>query len=113
MQITGAVSCLLASFLLLFPSVGAAQSERATISGLVTDSTKSVVPGVTVTITNTATNQVTVVITSEIGSFTAPNLAPGSYRIEASLTGFGSKRIDALQLNAGDRKIGGEIPDPA
>jgi hypothetical protein len=101
MQIRRAVACLVVSFLLVFPSIGAAQSERATISGLVTDSTKAGLPGATVTITNTDTNQATVVITSSTGSFTAPNLAPGPYRIEASLTGFGPKRIDALRLNAG------------
>jgi len=101
MQITRAAACLLASVFLLFPSPGAAQSERATISGIVTDSTKAGLPGVTVTITNTGTNQATEVITAVTGGYTAPNLAPGRYQIEAALTGFGSKRIDELQLNAG------------
>jgi hypothetical protein len=101
MHSTRAVACLLAGVFLMFPSVGAAQSERATISGRVTDSTKAGLPGASVTITNTATNQAISVITADSGSYTAPNLAPGPYRIEASLVGFGSKRVDALQLNAG------------
>src|SRR5437667_11697425 len=101
MQITLKVACLLASVFLLFPSRGAAQSERATISGMVTDSTKAGLPGVTVTITNTATNQATEVITNATGGYTAPNLPPGRYRIEAVLTGFRSKRVEDLQLNAG------------
>ena len=36
------------------PALGAAQSERGTISGIVVDGTKAALPGVSVTVTNTS-----------------------------------------------------------
>ena len=100
MAIKRAMVSLLAAFLLATPSLSAAQSERGGIMGLVTDSTKAALPGVAVVITNTATNQVTTVFSSESGTYSAANLPPGPYRVEASLSGFRSARIDNIQLTA-------------
>ena len=101
MRIKRAVACVAASLCLLYPAVGVAQSERGAISGRIIDSTKAGLPGVTVTITNTATSQATTVVTSDAGAYTAANLAPGPYNIEAALPGFGSKRVANYQLSAG------------
>src|SRR5881409_2165485 len=90
----------LAAVVLALPTVSAAQSERGGISGLIADSTKAGLPGVAVTITNTATNQVTNVFSSESGTYSATNLPPGPYRVEASLSGFRNMRIDGIQLTA-------------
>ena len=65
-----------------------AQSERGSITGVIQDTSKSAVPGVSVKVINTATNAVTDVVSSETGAYSATNLSPGTYRIEASLTGF-------------------------
>ena len=83
------------------PAPGAAQSERGTISGVVTDSTKGALPGVTVSVINTATNQTSLVVSSESGNFAAANLPPGPYRIEATLSGFRTTNVTGIQLSAG------------
>ena len=101
MAITRLMISLLAISLLALPATGAAQSERSGISGLVVDSTKASLPGVAITITNTSTNQVTNVFSSESGSYSATNLPPGPYQVEASLSGFRPTRIERIQLTAG------------
>ena len=58
------------------PALGAAQSERGTISGIVVDGTKAALPGVSVTITNTATSQTSQVVSSATGSYSVSNLPP-------------------------------------
>jgi len=101
MAMTRGMVGLLAAVVLSLPAAAAAQSERGTISGLVVDSTKAGLPGVSVVITNTATNQAITAVTSESGAYSAPNLAPGSYRVEASIDGFRPVRVDAFRLTAG------------
>jgi hypothetical protein len=92
---------LLAVLLLAVPTTGWAQSERGSITGVVVDSTKAVVPGATVKVINTGTNVATTVVSSDTGSYAAVNLPPGTYRIEASLEGFRSATVDAIRLTAG------------
>src|SRR5438034_4576933 len=65
-----------------------AQSDRATITGEVTDSSGSVITGVSVTATNVATNLRTTVVTNSSGNYTIPLLRPGTYDISAEQTGF-------------------------
>src|SRR5206468_1404895 len=50
---------------------------------------------------NTATNATTHVVSSESGTYSAANLPPGTYRMEASLTGFRSAKVDGIRLTAG------------
>jgi carboxypeptidase family protein len=83
------------------PALCFAQSERGTITGVVDDTTKAAVPGVSVKVINTATNATTTVVSSESGTYSAANLPPGTYRIEASLPGFQSAKVDGIRLAAG------------
>ena len=78
-----------------------AQSERGSITGVVQDTTKAGIPGVSVKVINTATNATTDVVSAESGTYSAANLPPGTYRIEASLTGFQSAHVDGIRLTAG------------
>ena len=78
-----------------------AQSERGSITGVVTDTTKAAVPGVSVKVVNTATNATTNVVSSESGDYSAANLPPGSYRVEASIEGFKSTVVEGIMLTAG------------
>jgi Carboxypeptidase regulatory-like domain len=87
--------------ILAIPTPSLAQTERAAISGLVTDETKAAVPGVTIKVINEATNVATNVVASESGGFNAPNLPPGTYRIEAALEGFQTAVIKGIILTAG------------
>src|SRR5437867_6097300 len=98
MAMTRGMVGLLLAVVLSLPAAAAAQSERGTISGLVVDSTKAALPGVSVVITNTATNQAITAVTSESGAYSAANLAPGCYRVEASVDGF-PPALDGISVN--------------
>jgi hypothetical protein len=78
-----------------------AQSERGTIAGVVEDTTRAGLPAVIVKVINTATNATTTVVTSESGSYSAANLPPGLYRIEATLQGFRAANVDSIHVTAG------------
>lgn len=95
------------------PARAFAQSERGTVTGVVRDSTNAVVPGVAVTVINVETNAATNLLTSDSGNYSAVNLPPGTYRVQAVLEGFqtsiaegvivtpgGAARVD-LTLSAG------------
>ena len=71
-----------------FVSLAMAQVERASIIGTVTDNSGAVLPGVQVKITNEGTNTATTVTTDAAGAYSAVNLTPGSYSIEAGKPGF-------------------------
>src|SRR5437016_5784159 len=65
-----------------------AQVERASIVGKITDRTGAAMTGVEVTVTHEATNTAVRVSTDDAGAFSAVNLIPGSYSVNASRTGF-------------------------
>src|SRR5262245_57501436 len=83
------------------PARGLAQSERGAITGVVMDTSKAGIPGVSVKVVNTATNATTTLVSSESGAYSAANLPPGPYRVEASLTGFRTAFVDGIRLTAG------------
>jgi hypothetical protein len=66
----------------------AAQVNRASITGTVTDSTGAVVAGAEVTATNTGTNVPTKTVTNSDGIYVIPNLFPGVYSVEFKKAGF-------------------------
>ncbi|MBM3734675.1 MAG: TonB-dependent receptor [Acidobacteria bacterium] len=86
--------------LLVFASVAFSQTERGNITGSVTDSSGASVPAARVLISNAATNQTLTVQTTDSGEYNAPNLPPGSYRIEFSADGFKKTVRDGLVLTA-------------
>src|SRR6185503_17876654 len=71
----------------------------ASVTGTVTDSSKALIPGVTVKATAVDTGVVTSAVTNEAGSYTFNNLLPGKYTISASLPGFQTKSITDAQLS--------------
>ncbi len=78
-----------------------AQSPQATISGIVTDSSGAVVPGVRVTAINPATTQRTTAVTNDQGFFVLTQLAIGGYTVEAEKTGFKKFVRQDLTLTTG------------
>ena len=58
------------------------------ITGLVTDQSGGLVPGVTIEVTNTATGQVRTAVTGTDGYFTVVQLPPGPYAVKGTLSGF-------------------------
>src|SRR5580765_2133128 len=74
----------------------AQSAVNGAISGKIADPQGSVVPNATVTITNIGTNSATTVTTSDDGVYKVTNLAPGTYRVETSVTGFGPAKGDVI-----------------
>lgn len=65
-----------------------AQGERGTLNGIVTDASGSIVPGAAVTAANVETNVEAHATTTEAGVYRLPYLAPGTYKVTVSKTGF-------------------------
>ena len=64
-----------------------AQTTNANLGGTVSDSTKALIPGVTVTATNTQTGVVSTNVTNETGAYNFPSLQTGTYKVTAELPG--------------------------
>src|SRR5437867_1327493 len=76
--------------LTLLSSLGSlwAQSDRATITGNVTDPSGAVIVGATVAATNTATRVSTRTTSSSTGNYTIPSLRVGTYELSVEQSGF-------------------------
>ena len=93
--LAGVLACLL-----LVPSLATAQN--AAISGVVTDSTGGVLPGVTVEARSPAMIEgVRTAITDGSGTYQVIALEPGTYSITYSLPGFGTLIRDGIELSIG------------
>ena len=92
----------IAVFLLLPVPAARAQVDRATVSGVVKDTSGGVLPGATVLVTNLATNLESQQTTTETGSYQVVNLIPGRYRLDVELSGF-KKSSQVVTLEVGQR----------
>jgi hypothetical protein len=79
---------LFATLLLALPSVLLAQSTSASLTGLVDDPSKALIPGATITAINTQTGEKASTMTNKEGQYVLPGLNPGTYRIEVDKPGF-------------------------
>ncbi|HYM62088.1 MAG TPA: carboxypeptidase-like regulatory domain-containing protein, partial [Thermoanaerobaculia bacterium] len=86
---------------LLIPVTLLGQSTNGTISGIATDNSGAVLPGVTVTATNTATGIARVAVSNATGSYQIGLLPPGVYRLSAELSGFQAYKLEKLTVNVG------------
>jgi hypothetical protein len=77
-----------------------AQTGRASITGVISDSSGAVVDGVSVTATNTATGVAVATKTNSAGSFSLLQLIPGTYSIHVEKEGFSSQVQDNFLLVA-------------
>src|SRR6266568_4044164 len=82
-------SLLMVSLLLLFIKSGLAQDYRGRVEGIVTDQTKSVIAGATVTLSNVNTGIKIIHKTSDTGLYLFDLVDPGSYSITIEQAGFG------------------------
>jgi len=96
-----AILGLLLLALLAVPLPARAQATTGTISGVVTDESKAVLPGVTVVVSNTETGATRTLVTDERGGFRALNLQPGVYSVGAELQGFTPAKRENLTLEIG------------
>ncbi|MGH8247432.1 MAG: TonB-dependent receptor domain-containing protein, partial [Gammaproteobacteria bacterium] len=78
-----------------------AQMGRASITGIVSDSTGAIVPGVIVTATQTRTRVTTDTTTNEVGNYTISALPIGQYSISFTKPGFRIQSRTGLDLGSG------------
>src|SRR5262245_50640293 len=76
-------------------------AQEVTLSGVVTDSTNAVLPGVTVTAIHEASGNTFVAVTDQNGNYRLA-LRTGTYRVTAELSGFGTV-TRALELAVGQQ----------
>ncbi|MBM3787948.1 MAG: hypothetical protein FJW30_26670 [Acidobacteria bacterium] len=77
---------------------GVVFAQTSGVQGIVSDSSKAVIAGATVTITNTATQVGRTAATNSDGFYIIPLLDSGVYRIEASSSGFAPQKLNQLRL---------------
>jgi carboxypeptidase family protein/TonB-dependent receptor-like protein len=91
----------LSVLLLLAAGPLAAQTTTGSISGTITDESKAVLPGATITVTNTQTGAARTIVADERGRYHAFNLAPGTYDVSAELQGFSPTARKAIEVTIG------------
>src|SRR5262245_49045980 len=89
------------AFTVLTSVPATAQVTGATLSGIVTDASGAVIPGVMVSIKNRATAIVRNVTTDEAGFYSAPNLQAGNYDVTAAQPGFSTVVQSNIALTVG------------
>jgi len=70
------------------PLTVSAQSDRGTITGIVTDSTGAVLPKASLAATNMSKGIISKTVTNEEGNYTIPLLPAGVYLVKVELSGF-------------------------
>jgi hypothetical protein len=90
--------------LLLCPALALAQTTSSTsaVSGVVTDPTGAVIPGVTVTLTDTKTSKEQTTTTDDQGVYRFNQVPPGAgYTLTFTNTGFQTLKIENVKLGVG------------
>ena len=83
--------------------VASAQETTGTITGVATDQTGAVLPGVSVTVRNLNTGLGRTVVTNETGTYSATLLPIGSYDVTFELQGFHGFVASGIMLHVNDR----------
>jgi hypothetical protein len=83
-------------------SLSFAQTEKASVSGRVTDRSNAAMPDTEVQIRNTDTNIVTSVKTNGEGIYAIPSLNPGNYVMTITKQGFRAVSVTGVTLNVQD-----------
>ncbi|MDT5269539.1 MAG: hypothetical protein QOH49_1725, partial [Acidobacteriota bacterium] len=97
---TGCALLLLIAFVL----PAAAQSNKGTITGTVTDPTGAVVKDAKITATNVATGEAREATTGDEGTYSMPALDPGIYRVTVDASGFSQSIIEQVKLDTAGRQ---------
>jgi len=81
-----------------------AQITTGTVSGAVKDSQGGVVPGATVVLISESRGTKSVpLITNDTGDYVFPNIAPDTYTLEITMSGFKTAKRTGISVSGGDR----------
>jgi hypothetical protein len=86
---------------LLFSSYVLAQGTSGEISGVITDPSGSVVPGVNISLVHPATNAVRVVKSNESGLYVIPAIQPGRYNLKIEAGSFRTVERKDIEVQVG------------
>jgi hypothetical protein len=93
------------AFMFLVVTITSAQVTTASLSGTVTDESKAVLPGATITATDLSTRRQYVGVTDERGEYRLPNVAPGRYHLRVELVGFAAVEAEGVELLVGQSAV--------
>src|SRR5438105_15834679 len=94
------VAAVLLALISIVTPLGFAQTANTgAVAGTVTDSSGAVVVGADLALTNSATGEIRHVISGNDGDYLAPQLPPGSYKVEASKAGFKLASFPKITVN--------------
>ncbi|HEX5283568.1 MAG TPA: carboxypeptidase-like regulatory domain-containing protein, partial [Bryocella sp.] len=77
-----------------------AQTVTGSIYGTINDATGAAIPGAKITATDLETNHSTSATTNSAGEYVFPVLNPGTFKVTATMSGFGTMTQDGLHLAA-------------
>jgi len=77
------------------------QVETGTITGTINDATGAIVTGATVTVTNTGTGTEHKIVSGSNGTYSVPDLSPGTYTVQVEHPGFKTATEQAFKLDIG------------
>ena len=103
MKFGGIVAVVLG--MVFWGQMAVAQVATGSITGVVQDETGGVVPGTTVTVRNTETGISRTLTTDAGGRYSALNLAPGNYEIQAQSAGFQTAVRSGIVLTVGSQAV--------
>src|SRR6266446_3769053 len=89
----------LVTALWLAPLCFSQTTSTGALTGVTTDASRAVIPGVEMTLTNEATREARTAISGENGGYSLPLLTPGSYRLEAALSGFKTALRSGIRIS--------------
>ena len=85
----------------LLTSLASGQTERTSITGTVTDSSKAALDNASVTIRNVATNVTNKTTTNSAGLYFITSLPPGTYELTVEKSGFRQAVVRSIPLTTG------------
>src|ERR1700682_2366889 len=101
MRASGIGKALLVGLALVLTLLPRAARAQSAIAGLVTDTTGSVLPGVTVEASSPALiEKVRTAVTNSDGRYSIVDLRPGVYAVSFTLQGFSSLKREGIELAA-------------
>ena len=86
---------------IVLAAAASARAQQASIIGAVTDETRAVLPGVTVTATAVSSGAQYTATTDEKGEYRLPTVPAGIYRLQAVLAGFSTVVLERVELLVG------------